>query len=229
MPFRPLTLKHSERIDWNSVTHLRIKAAVADTQACQRILDHLLSKADHERIALLDDVLKDFPPVRKQLDYLQSSRMDLRHMANLRESGENPQDKGLIELGSMEDGPADNEFPNELLDEAVWEGAKTRVTVNQYERDPDARARCLQHWGHDCVVCDFSFERQYGGRGAGFIHVHHLKPLGEIGEAYLLNPIEDLRPVCPNCHAMIHRFSPAASIDEIKALVSDMQHPTAPS
>lgn len=225
MQFRPIILKHNERIDWGSVTHVRIKAETADTEPCKMIMGHLRSRANHEGIALLNDVLKDFPPVRKQLDHLQASRQDLRHMANLRESGENPQDKGLIELGSMEDELAVIEFPDELIDEAIWEGAKTSVTVNRYERNPDARARCLEHWGHDCVVCGFSFEDKYGGRGLGFIHVHHLKPLGEIGEAYLLNPVDDLRPVCPNCHAMIHRFSPAASIDEIKALVNDMRHP----
>lgn len=49
----------------------------------------------------------------------------------------------------------------------------------------------------------------------GLIHVHHLKPLGEVGEGYLLDPVADLRPVCPNCHAMLHRRKPALGIDEL--------------
>jgi 5-methylcytosine-specific restriction protein A len=56
--------------------------------------------------------------------------------------------------------------------------------------------------------------------GEGFIHVHHLKPLAQIGEQYELDPINDLRPVCPNCHAMLHRASPALSIDALRALIS---------
>lgn len=117
----------------------------ADIRACQRILDHLRSRADYEGIALLADVPKDFPQVRKALGHLQASHTNLRHMANLRDSGEHSRDKGRIELGSMEDGAAVNEFPNELIDEAVREGAKTSTSVNRYERDPDARARCLEH------------------------------------------------------------------------------------
>ncbi len=35
--------------------------------------------------------------------------------------------------------------------------------------------------------------------GEGFIHVHHLKPLSEVGYEYRVDPIRDLRPVCPNC------------------------------
>ena len=31
-----------------------------------------------------------------------------------------------------------------------------------------------------------------------------------------MDPIKDLRPVCPNCHAMLHRAVPALSIDDIR-------------
>lgn len=103
--------------------------------------------------------------------------------------------------------------------ERVFEGAKKSVTVNVYERDPNARRKCIKHWGVACVVCGFDFETRYGSLGEGFIHVHHLKPLAEVGEQYELDPINDLRPVCPNCHAMLHRASPALSIDALRALV----------
>ncbi|MBP9616309.1 MAG: HNH endonuclease [Aliarcobacter sp.] len=52
--------------------------------------------------------------------------------------------------------------------------------------------------------------------GKSFIHVHHLKSLTEIKKEYKINPIEDLRPVCLNCHAMIHKKNSAYSIDELK-------------
>ncbi|MDB9470225.1 hypothetical protein PN480_18680 [Dolichospermum circinale CS-1225] len=39
-------------------------------------------------------------------------------------------------------------------------------------------------------------------------------------EEYEVDPIKDLRPVCPNCHAMIHRRLPPLSIDEIKSIIS---------
>lgn len=103
--------------------------------------------------------------------------------------------------------------------EKVFEGAKKTITVNVYERDRSARLRCIAHWGCMCAVCRFDFESVYGEIGQGFIHVHHLKPLGEIGEGYRLDPVADLRPVCPNCHAMLHRTSPVQRIDELRRLM----------
>lgn len=87
---------------------------------------------------------------------------------------------------------------------------------------PPPVGRCIARWGTRCVVCNFDFAETYGPElGAGFIYVHHLKPLAEIGEAYVLNPEEDLRPVCPNCHAMLHRATPATHISEFRELVSE--------
>jgi 5-methylcytosine-specific restriction protein A len=59
------------------------------------------------------------------------------------------------------------------------------------------------------------FEQCYGEVAKGFIHVHHLRPLSEIGEEYEVDPIADLRPVCPNCHAVLHLRVPAYSIEEV--------------
>ncbi|MBX3591576.1 MAG: HNH endonuclease [Burkholderiaceae bacterium] len=70
-----------------------------------------------------------------------------------------------------------------------------------------------------CVVCAFDFSVRYGPIGEGFIHVHPIKPLSEIGKDYVLDPIRDLRPVCPNCHAMLHRLVPAISIEKLQELL----------
>jgi 5-methylcytosine-specific restriction protein A len=112
--------------------------------------------------------------------------------------------------------------PVKLPDEIVapgqfLEGAVRRVTVNAYERDPQARRACIQHHGTNCHGCVFSFAAHYGDIGNGFIHVHHLRPLASVGVRYTVDPIADLRPVCPNCHAMIHQQDPALSIKELKS------------
>lgn len=110
-------------------------------------------------------------------------------------------------------------FPNELdADTSIWEGARKRVEVNRFERDSSARHRCIDHWGKACVCCHIDFSKAYGARGEGFIHVHHLTPMSEIGEEYELDPVADLRPVCPNCHAMIHRYKPDLTIEELKRI-----------
>lgn len=61
-----------------------------------------------------------------------------------------------------------------------------------------------------------NFEERYGEIGKGFIHVHHEVEISTIGEDYEIDPIDDLKPVCPNCHAMLHKRKPAYSIDELK-------------
>jgi len=103
---------------------------------------------------------------------------------------------------------------------SFYEGATKQVKVNIYERDKAARAICIKKFGARCSVCDFDFSKAFGKIGEGFIHVHHLKPLSEIRKGYRLNPIEDLRPVCPNCHAMIHQRKPMPyTIEELKAII----------
>lgn len=101
----------------------------------------------------------------------------------------------------------------------VYEGAKKTITVNAYERDRTARDRCIAHWGCECIVCGFDFGKRYGATGVGFIHVHHLKPISEIGEQYRLDPVQDLRPVCPNCHAMLHRSRAVLSIEQLQNIL----------
>lgn len=106
--------------------------------------------------------------------------------------------------------------------ESYFEGGTTRVSVNRYERSAPARRACIDHYGVDCAVCGLSFEQRYGTIGRGFIHVHHLVPRSQVGENYELNAVTDLRPVCPNCHAMLHRGGKTRTIDELKRAVASV-------
>ena len=111
-------------------------------------------------------------------------------------------------------------YPDEILENNLIEGAKKQIIVNAYERSSQARQQCIDEYGYKCTICAFDFEDVYGEIGKNFIHVHHLKPLSEIEEKYEINPINDLRPVCPNCHAMLHKKVPAYSIEEIKSKIA---------
>jgi len=98
-----------------------------------------------------------------------------------------------------------------------YEGSSRPVWVNAYERNRAARDKCVQHYGPSCSVCKIDFGKVYGPMGEGFIHVHHLKPLSEIDGTYRVDPVRDLRPVCPNCHAMLHHEDPPLSIEELRS------------
>lgn len=98
------------------------------------------------------------------------------------------------------------------------EGARRESTITRYERNPEARQECLNHYGYECTVCNMNFEDEYGPMGKDYIHVHHEVEISSIGEEYEINPIEDLKPVCPNCHAMLHKRKPAYLIEELKEI-----------
>ncbi len=99
------------------------------------------------------------------------------------------------------------------------EGRTTYVHAVVYERDRKAREACISHYGCKCAVCGFDFEKTYGDIGRDFIEVHHIVPIHERGGEYTVDPIKDLRPLCSNCHSMIHRRNPVYSIEELKALI----------
>lgn len=101
-------------------------------------------------------------------------------------------------------------------DEIMYEGAARTVSINAYERSPAARAKCIAHHGCRCVVCSFDFAQVYGELGRNFIHVHHIVPLSEIRREYEVDPIRDLVPICPNCHAIIHSTRPALKVEQLK-------------
>lgn len=100
--------------------------------------------------------------------------------------------------------------------EILIEGTSKTISVNVYERNLVARAKCVSHYGYKCVVCSFDFEEFYGSLGQSFIHVHHIVPLSEIDREYELDPVKDLVPICPNCHAMIHRTRPILTVTQLK-------------
>lgn len=112
-------------------------------------------------------------------------------------------------------------LPEEVQETSTYsEGSVQRILVNRYERDPQAREDCIKHYGPTCSVCGFKFSAVYGSLAEGFIHVHHLTPMAEVGEQYAIDPVTDLRPVCANCHAIIHLGGGCRSLEEARSLVN---------
>lgn len=140
-------------------------------------------------------------------------------------------DKKLVHIGKnwyASIGTQGTRLPEEVDEKEVFkkkfmEGASTTITINSYERNREARQKCLAHHGYKCAVCSFGFEDKYGEMGKNYIQVHHVIPISEIKKEYELDPIKDLIPVCPNCHAMIHMTRPALSIDQLKQAIEKKQ------
>ncbi|PLY36186.1 HNH endonuclease [Pectobacterium carotovorum] len=114
-----------------------------------------------------------------------------------------------------------NLYPDEVVQPRNYiEGTTKTVSINAFERNAEARMKCIEYYGYSCQCCGFDFEKFYGEVGKGFIHVHHRFPLSEIKSAYSVDPIKDLIPLCPNCHAMVHRENEVMSIEELKRRIN---------
>jgi hypothetical protein len=101
------------------------------------------------------------------------------------------------------------------------EGNAQRNLATRYERDPRAREACIRKYGPTCNLCGFDFAAKYGKAMKGFIHVHHTKQLSSLGPNYKVDPIQDLRPLCPNCHAVVHRRRNPYSLDEVRQFLQN--------
>ena len=109
-------------------------------------------------------------------------------------------------------------LPDEVTEAMPFlEGAVVSVRTNAHERNPAARAACIAHHGCRCAACDLDFGEAYGALGEGFIHVHHIEPLGDAEGERIVDPVRDLVPVCPNCHAMLHRTRPPLEVAQLRA------------
>lgn len=104
---------------------------------------------------------------------------------------------------------------------ALKEGAESKTSLNKFERNQKARAVCLAFHGTACAVCGIDFGKAYGPEFAGKIEVHHIVPLSEIGEEYVVDPVRDLVPVCPNCHSALHsKPGGTYTVRELKKLMN---------
>ncbi|GAB4129005.1 MAG: HNH endonuclease [Thermogutta sp.] len=116
----------------------------------------------------------------------------------------------------------DFKLPDEVSEtDQFIEGAVSRILVDAYERNPEARRRCIAAHGTDCVVCGFNFGTQYGPEAEGYIHVHHIHPLSSIRGSHTVDPVRDLRPVCPNCHAFLHLGKKDRKIEDVRRLLRE--------
>jgi hypothetical protein len=126
---------------------------------------------------------------------------------------------GISTIPGYTKGSENSGGPSTTYEQATYtEGARRDVIQTQIERSGAARNACIAAHGTTCSACGFNFGSIYGAIGEGFIHVHHYNPVSS-GER-VVDPINEMRPLCPNCHAMVHRENPPLSIEILKQLMA---------
>ena len=116
-------------------------------------------------------------------------------------------------------GATDESLPEELVG---LEGERLQRLVAHRRREFGLRKQKIEsvlreNGSLSCEVpgCGFDFLRAYGQLGAGYAHVHHLRPLSDY-RGQEQTRLSDLAIVCANCHAMIHR---GGECRELRALI----------
>lgn len=102
-----------------------------------------------------------------------------------------------------------------LLNENVSEGDIKERKTKVRERSSKLRSAAIEHFTHNgiiaCDCCGFEFKTFYGpiyGENT-CIEIHHLKPIflynDEDMNLTIDKALQNLLPVCPNCHRVIHK------------------------
>jgi predicted HNH restriction endonuclease len=92
------------------------------------------------------------------------------------------------------------------------EGGRQQITLSVAERDPAIRKAALKHYGMKCYACDFVPPH------SSIIDIHHRNPIAE-GERK--TTLEDVIPLCANCHRRAHTRTPPIALEQLRDLVSD--------
>ena len=126
-----------------------------------------------------------------------------------------------------------NQITSYQEDEMLEEGRIIRVTTNKRIRSQRLREAAIDHYSDrygriSCAVCGFTFEDVYGPLGQGFIEIHHERPVCQYSnegfEDFLSVAVSFVKPVCSNCHRMLHRDkNHPLTIQELQAIVDDNQ------
>jgi len=179
-----------------------------------RVLSPMHSLISPEWDTLLDNHLSSLSP---PADIVFDGRADGHSMYS-------PRRRGAVAMNASEPPlPSTSiKYPDEVpTGSSLWEGLTTQILVNKYERNPIARQRCLAYHGYACQACGTDMQTVYGALGKDYIHVHHRVPMAEIGEDYEVDPINDLVPVCPNCHAMLHRGETVLAVEQLRQIIEN--------
>lgn len=101
---------------------------------------------------------------------------------------------------------------------AEEEGSAKQQLLTKYERSRVNRSLCLAFHGYDCKACGISLHKKYGDVARSYIHVHHLKSIAIAG-TIIPDPINEMVPLCPNCHGVAHLRNPPYTPEEISQMI----------
>lgn len=166
---------------------------------------------------------KEFVITKLGIDALNNNRDSLLYLI-----GNNFNSNDSLEaLESLTNAIGKNQTKMEVFDEdiLVVEGANKYTLSKQIKRSSKLRKSAIEYYmdmrgNISCDICSFDFEDTYGDPAKGYIEMHHIKPIymyagGSVRQT-IDNAIQNLLPVCANCHRVIHRTRPPYEVEDVK-------------
>ena len=114
-------------------------------------------------------------------------------------------------------------------DEEIKEGKLNIKQTKVKERSKKLREAALAYYTRNgticCSVCGFDFSKAYGDWGDGYIQIHHEKPIYQTTDEgfsqYIAEALKSMKPLCANCHCMIHRQkNTTLTLEQLKQIMS---------
>jgi 5-methylcytosine-specific restriction protein A len=112
--------------------------------------------------------------------------------------------------------PTDTPLPKDVDPKRVPAGQWREFSGTHYEREPGPRMTCLHYHGYRCQGCGYKMADIYGVVAERIIHVHHLTPVSTLPKGYRIDPINEMVPLCPNCHSVVHARKYPLTIKQLK-------------
>ena len=115
-------------------------------------------------------------------------------------------------------------------EDMISEGKVITKTSTTKERSQKLRQAAIEYYTVDgkieCCACGFDFKKTYGILGDQYIQIHHETPVYQYSddgfETYISEAVKKMKPVCANCHCMIHRNRKnLISIAELKKILDE--------
>ena len=122
-------------------------------------------------------------------------------------------------IGWLKLSDAADETELDLADLSSSEGRAFLRNHIVYERRSNLRNDSKAFWRRKfggylrCMLCGFRFDRTYGPHGEDFIEMHHEEALSA---GIRDSEVQDLKPLCSNCHRMVHRTDPMLTLAQMR-------------
>ncbi len=149
------------------------------------------------------------------IDYLFSNKFSCREVS-----------KAISEINESEAKHKKRKLYVYSEEEMVSEGSAVQKETITRKRSRRLRFAAIKHYKKPdgkiyCEVCGFCFEDHYGDIGKNFMEIHHENPIYQYSddgfESFISEAVSHMKPLCANCHRMIHRNPKRPlSIEELK-------------